>query len=497
MSSPPALPGGGLLPSPLKALDDRGLVLFSPKSSRGDLTLEVNKDTLFDKSSHSISLELLSVQSEMLLHSKEVEGEAEALHASFEGVTISQTPSKSGKYRVDVYDSDIQKIHMCPLGLDIPVSVLFAHEMTHAIDDIYDDRKSGDRTVAVLKFRDDGSLTTADFQKSTIELVASTFAAGDKFLTEYRNPAFSAKASFVEACESADIKSDAGEVLNRQEKNASNLSIEFSSFAFETLYYEMAKSGVGDFLAQYKGLLPTESVGAVSSSSGPSAEVEHRKSAQEVIAVAMYDINDCMIQHISKKEVLSGEREELLKQLVLVQREIEPAYMRSAHKVVQCYRNQVVAASAELETSSVDREGLVKRIKISTGAAHTISERVKSYQARIGKSCPEFKRANILAEEAMEKWIVLPEASVSVAGRTRGGRKKGLFARLSELDFHGEGAEHSLSTSEALGPVRAEQQVRGLVRGMRKTLSAGNILRDVVGPRSSSVPPRSRAIERT
>lgn len=286
-----------------------------------------------------ISIEFLSVQAEMLISKKDGD-------EGFHGFIIQ---AKKTKNSLGLYDTSDCKIHM-PIQKpirDAPFADTLSHEMTHAIDHIYQ-CKSEDKVLGVLS-----SVEDKEEQKNIIELVSKTFADAMQrpFKELYINPAFKAELSFVEALEPYHA-TDSKAVIN-QRSDARSLAVEFSSFSFESLFCEI-NDPIKDrtnFFARYEALYKPDASVAVDSSEVASIRSTRRRKvipkeaippeqgaiAQEISAVAIHDINKHMISHIESVHEAdrSAERNALLVELKSVDRFIAPAYERAVVKIAR------------------------------------------------------------------------------------------------------------------------------------------------------------------
>lgn len=324
------------LSSPLWEFDGSGLLFSSSKQiEHADARL---------KALEGVPSEFLSVQAEMLTFSKQVEKKRE-LYAAFEGLELTTVNDRETGCP-GVYDPDITQKITINVKTKLDFADTLAHEMTHALDDAYDGRNSGVRVTNLLKFHNDYSLTDGEFQKKVINCVSNVMpeSIGSTFRELYISDAVEG-VPFVEACESAERKHRTKPTtdLDDQEKVASNLSIEFASFSFETLFSEIRENPrrASDFLKKYREFTPTLTLKRGRSVSAPkeaemSEEAKAKQKAQEVIAVAMYEIADHMIKSIEMNR--SGHtirspahRGQLLIRLKEVRATIEPAYDRVQH----------------------------------------------------------------------------------------------------------------------------------------------------------------------
>jgi hypothetical protein len=305
------------LQSPLNEFSDHGLLKFDPETDHHKL-IDTTNSALASEHYNPTASEFLSVEAELLTLSKKF-----TTSTSFEGLVLKSTPLYQDRIRIDCYDATNQTIYICPNEMELLLGPLFVHEMTHAIDDIYDDRKSGDRVLDTLRFKANGDSTSRDFQKHAIDLVCNTLPLNIEtiFKNSYCKIATQNIVSFTSACESAERKArdSSPGVLTRQEKAASVVLGEFAAFTFEALFSELQQdpSAPSKFLQNYSRLNPTASVTIASERHSTrlaarslavpalNEEQELKSTAQEVIAVSIFEITKHMIDHIEATQVKS------------------------------------------------------------------------------------------------------------------------------------------------------------------------------------------------
>lgn len=440
-----------LLP-PLQQFQEAGLVEFEAVTKSAELAEKFNAnlsqkqaDTT-NAEAEAIAAEFVSVQAEVLIASASSHKAGE-IEASFEKVILRE--------QVDPKDSSVAGYYiaqstMIELGIkhDLPLDVLLAHEMTHAIDDIYDNRYSGERVRVVLKSQNED----VTFQNDTIlkfaELVGPT--QGEDFAAYYYEPMVESESlaekkgngatiSFTRACSLADMyepttKKEKAAYKRSLEAKAANLSIEFASFTCEGIFAELKEHGnIDRFISTYnKGeadnKLPPpaapargEAAGAAaytSPAAGGNGEVSAVlpaednnavifKTAQEIIAVSIYDINELLIKNIQKQEVRTPSREALLTQLQRLEETIAPAYMRVADKIAAHHSQEAIKACEDYAEPPKDRVAsdttLPKGPNTDLAEAHLkAAKRVSERIARFAKTTEAYTKIAATVKAAID-----------------------------------------------------------------------------------------------
>lgn len=278
--------------------------------------------------------ELLLVQAEMLISSgKHYSAKPKLLDASFNYTILKKKCADGcdGLYIAGNTPGSKNRIEVAVNEDTIPLSDLLVHEMTHAIDDIYDNRKCADRVVSVLERMDPAE------QRRIIDNVSEIFARDLHvvFQKEYVEPTLNPNPDFVALCKEGMNKDSR---LSEQERSAITLSKEFVSFAYETLFHELRDSrakGKDSLQKRYEAL----------ANSG----------AKELMAAAMYGVNQHMIEHIEESAVLTPERLALQTQLKTLQREFEESYRSGRER-----SSDTMASAWSIETVKSRREASSK-----------------------------------------------------------------------------------------------------------------------------------------
>ena len=386
-----------VLNSPLKEFDNAGM-LFSDSSTHSQHLVETTNISL--SSLPPICKEFLSVQAEMLVLSTPTRQQGRhQFNATFEGLILRAKPIMSGMTRLDCYNGRNQMILLCPIDVEgypprtTPIGNTLCHEMTHAIGDIYDDRKSAERILAVLKHSNSTTLSPQNFQTQVIMKAADIVYPGTDrtFQEAYCKLAAKGQKSVVEACDEAEYKVRNKHKLNSQERAASKLLIEYASFAMESLFDEMkVETSATRLIDRYKTIY-SESVRHKPGNMTVNPEDEVQKVVQEVVAVAMDKVIGHMITHITRQNtsaVLSTEhdvdkatscstavatssdytnpKEALLATLSVLQETIAPALSRAEAKIIQQASRSRVATEAVVSDDSDDGNTRVKRDSITT-----------------------------------------------------------------------------------------------------------------------------------
>ncbi len=176
-----------------------------------------------------------------------------------------------------------------------PLTQVLSHEMTHAIDDLYD--------CGVEK---------------NVEMLVRGLGGSD--------------VSSVRQLVSQVLPEDIRGEYRRQAHTEELFIHETGAYIFEGIFKDMREGKFADILARY------EAVTSVTSRRGDTdAETRGKETAQEIVAVAIGSISSAMIAHIeaSRGADLSPEREHLLKELIKINKAVQPAYERANEKLAK------------------------------------------------------------------------------------------------------------------------------------------------------------------